>query len=192
MGFFKSFLTAQLFRTLPRLRGTVFAANVRLGMAAGFVRIVVQTDLDGLPVLDESGQPVMKVVTDLPASERFFAGGDTTVRGFALDQLGTPDTIDKDGFAIGGNALLILNGELRIPVRGSIGLVGFLDAGNVFSRTTEIDLGEIRTAAGFGVRYRSPVGPIRIDVGFKLDRHDLAPGVREKPFALHISLGQAF
>ena len=113
-------------------------------------------------------------------------------RTFALDQLGTPETLDQDGFALGGNALLILNAELRIPVRGSIGVVGFLDAGNVFSRTTEIDLGELRSAAGFGLRYRSPVGPIRIDLGFKLGRREVVPGVLETPTALHISLGQAF
>jgi outer membrane protein assembly complex protein YaeT len=192
IGFFKSFLTAQLFRTLPGGRGTVVATSVRLGMASGFPRTIVQTDDAGEPLLDADGQPATEVVKDLPASERFFAGGDTTVRGFALDQLGTSDTLDKDGFALGGSALLILNAELRIPVRGSIGVVGFVDAGNVFSRTTEIDLGELRSAAGFGVRYQSPVGPIRIDLGFKLRRHDLAAGVRERPMALHISLGQAF
>jgi outer membrane translocation and assembly module TamA len=192
VGFFKSFLTAQLFRTLPGGRGTVLATSVRLGMASGFPRTIVQTDQAGEPLLDADGRPATEVVKDLPASERFFAGGDTTVRGFPLDQLGTRDTLDKDGFALGGNALLILNAELRIPVRGSIGVVGFLDAGNVFSRTTEIDLGALRSAAGFGVRYQSPIGPIRIDLGFKLRRHDLAAGVREKPMAIHISLGQAF
>ena len=88
------------------------------------------------PVLDDSGQPVVDTIRDLPASERFFAGGDTTVRGFALDQLGTPATIDKDGFPIGGNALVILNAELRIPVRGGLGAVGFIDAGNVFAKIT--------------------------------------------------------
>jgi outer membrane translocation and assembly module TamA len=161
-------------------------------MASGFARTVTVTDESGVPVLDPDGQPHTEVVKDLPASERFFAGGDTTVRGFALDQLGTPETLDQDGFALGGNALLILNAELRIPVRGSIGVVGFLDAGNVFSRTTEIELGELRSAAGFGVRYRSPVGPIRIDLGFKLGRREVVPGVLETPTALHISLGQAF
>ena len=56
-------------------------------------------------------------VDEIPISERFFAGGDTTVRGFALDQLGTPATKDQNGFPTGGNALLILNAELRVPVR---------------------------------------------------------------------------
>jgi outer membrane translocation and assembly module TamA len=135
---------------------------------------------------------VIDAFKDLPASERFFAGGDTTVRGFALDQLGTPATIDKDGFPIGGNALVIFNAELRVPVAGGLGVVGFLDTGNVFARATDIDLMQLRSAVGFGVRYKSPVGPIRVDLGFKLGRRDITPGVPESPNALHISLGQAF
>jgi outer membrane protein assembly complex protein YaeT len=192
VGFFKSFFTAQFFHLLPQGRGTVFAGSVRLGMATGFPRIAELTSPDGEPILDENGQPITQTVRDLPASERFFAGGDTTVRGFALDQLGTDETLDENGFAIGGNGLLILNAELRVPVRGSIGVVGFVDSGNVYSKTTRINLAELRTAVGFGVRYRSPVGPIRIDLGFKLSRHEIVPGVRESLTALHISLGQAF
>ncbi len=67
-------------------------------------------------MLGPGGQPQTEQVEDLPASERFFAGGDTTVRGFALDRLGEPGTIDKDGFPKGGNALMVLNGEIRTPV----------------------------------------------------------------------------
>ena len=135
---------------------------------------------------------LIETVRELPASERFFAGGDTTVRGFALDQLGTADTIGTGGFAIGGNALLIFNAELRLPVRGGLGVVGFFDAGNVFKQTSAIDLGEMRSSLGFGVRYKSPVGPIRVDVGFKTQRRALSTGVREDATAVHISLGQAF
>ncbi len=168
VGLAKSYLTAQLFRPAPRLPRVVLAASARLGVAIGFP------------------------LKDLPASERFFAGGDTTVRGFALDQLGTPETIDENGFPIGGNALVILNGELRVPVFGGLDAVGFLDTGNVFARTGDMDLGRLRSAVGFGIRYRSPVGPIRVDLGFKLNPQFLAPGVPERLTALHISLGQAF
>jgi outer membrane translocation and assembly module TamA len=55
-----------------------------------------------------------------------------------------------------------------------------------------MDLSEMRGSVGFGIRYRSPVGPIRVDLGFKLDRRLLPTGQRERPTALHISLGQAF
>jgi outer membrane translocation and assembly module TamA len=159
----------------------VFVGNARAGLAAGFSREVLQ-----------AATGTVVTVRDLPASERFFAGGDTTVRGFILDQLGTPATIDKDGFPIGGNALLIFNGELRIPVGRGLGVVTFVDTGNVFARTSDVALSQLRTAVGFGLRYRSPVGPLRFDVGFNIDPRDIAPGVREPGRAFHISLGQAF
>ena len=167
----------------------VLAGNVRVGLATGFPRDVVRTDGLGQVVVGNDGQPIVDRVEDLPASERFFAGGDT-MRGFALDQLGTASTI-KNGVAIGGNALIIVNAELRTPVRGGFGIVGFFDAGNVFARTTDINLGELRSAAGFGLRYKSPIGPIRVDLGFKLRRHTI-DGRREDLTAFHISLGQAF
>ena len=115
---------------------------------------------------------MVEIVTDLPASERFFAGGDTTVRGFALDRLGSEATLNADGYPTGGNAMLVLNPELRTPLVKGVGLVGFVDAGNVFLRASDVDLGELRAAAGVGIRYRSPLGPLRFDVGFKLDRRD--------------------
>jgi outer membrane protein insertion porin family len=183
VGFAKSFFTAEAFRTLPRSNGIVFAADARLGLATGF------------PQLDPSGA----IIRDLPQSERFYAGGDTTVRGFVLDTLGvrhTPalagDTIDENGFPKGGNALVILNAELRAPIWGGLGVVGFVDTGNVFARAVDIDLGLVRTAVGFGIRYKSPIGPLRIDVGFKVHPETFGPGQREGLTALHISLGQAF
>ena len=105
VGLVKSYFTAQLLRTVPRTHRSVFVAHARLGLATGFARDVVRTDDDNNPILGPDGKPLTDALKDLPASERFFAGGDTTVRGFALDQLGTPATIDKDGFPIGGNAL---------------------------------------------------------------------------------------
>src|SRR5207245_3220381 len=134
VGFAKSFFTAQAFRTLPHTNRIVLAGNARLGLATGFP----QQTRDARPLLDEEGQ----AVRDLPQSERFYAGGDTTVRGFALDTLGIrhglkSDTIDKDGFPLGGNGLVIFNGELRVPIRRILTVVGFVDTGNVFKRATD-------------------------------------------------------
>ena len=66
----------------------------------------------------------MIVVDDIPASERFFAGGDTTVRGFALDRLGTPETIDRRRVPARRSWRVVLNAEARVPVRGGLGVVG--------------------------------------------------------------------
>ena len=195
VGFAKTVMQGFVYRRWPGLRRTIIAAGVQLGLARGF--------------------PLEGVVTDngptLPASERFFVGGDATVRGFALDQLGVhggqlpPDrqseaTIDPKGFPKGGNAMLVLNSEIRFPLWGNLGAVAFLDAGNVFDRVANLDLGKIRGAAGVGIRYRSPIGPIRVDLGFKLDQgrflKEREDGTlttdRERLTALHVSIGQAF
>jgi outer membrane protein insertion porin family len=172
VGFAKSFFRAQTFHLLPRVRGAVFAANASLGMASEFSTEV-----------------------PIPEPERFFAGGDTTNRGFALDTLGVrhqppdpqTDTIDQNGFPIGGNATVILNGELRLPVRGGLSVVGFWDSGNVFQRVNQIDVTGMRSAVGFGVRYQSPFGPLRVDLGFKTHVSE----IESRP-ALHVSFGQAF
>jgi outer membrane protein insertion porin family len=186
VGFDKAYLRAQWFHELPH-SSVVLATNATLGLAHAFERQVVQPD--GSIVAED----------DLPASERFFAGGDTTVRGFALDQLGVVSddsrkaTIDPaTGLANGGNGLVVLNAELRVPYH-KLQFVTFFDAGNVFAQPSDIDLAVLRSSVGFGVRYRSPVGPIRVDLGFKTHRH-IVPGVQtlESATAIHISLGQAF
>ena len=192
VGFVKSFVQGFSYRRLPGRRGLVLATGARVGLAAGFARDVPVLDEQGDEVLGPDGAPVMVPVDDLPASERFFAGGDTTVRGWGLDQLGTPETLDANGFPKGGNSVLVLNAELRVPVWRDVGVVAFLDGGNVFRRVEDFAVSEIRGAAGFGLRYRSPIGPLRLDLGFKLDRRPLPNGDEERPTALFVSLGQAF
>jgi outer membrane protein insertion porin family len=176
VGFAKFFVQAFMFRTVVRPKRIVFASAFRLGVAHAFAQEVFNAP----------------VPADMPASERFFAGGSTTVRGFALDRLGTDETISPEGFPRGGNGVLILNAELRVPVLRDLGVVGFMDAGNVYARASDIDLGELRFSPGMGLRYRSPIGPIRFDVGFKLNRRELSPGRFEAPAAFHLSVGHAF
>ncbi len=175
VGFAKLFVQAFSFRQLPTRRRVIFASAARLGLARPFAQ-----DVNGL------------VVSALPASERFFAGGSTTVRGFALDRLGTAETISPTGFPKGGNAVVILNAELRTLLWRDFGVVGFIDAGNVFARASDFDLGALRVSPGVGLRYRSPIGPIRFDVGFKLAPRELSPGRFEGRTAYHISVGHAF
>ncbi len=191
VGFAKGFGQAFAYRRLPGSRPFVMAVGARVGLARGFEQRVPRLDATGQPALDAAGNPVVDVVTDLPAGERFFVGGDTTVRGFALDRLGTQATLNADGFPTGGNALLVFNAELRTPHVKGVGLVGFLDAGNVFRRVRDVAVGDMRAAAGVGFRYRSPLGPLRFDIGFKLDRREFARG-SERRAVYHLSLGQAF
>ncbi len=186
VGFVKSYLQGAWFTKLPGARSVVFATRAAAGLADGFPREVQPVDDAGNPLPVD---PV--VIEDLPASERFFAGGDNTIRGFALDTVGAPNTIDPQGFPKGGNAVLILNAELRVPVWKEVGATFFVDGGNVFERVTQFDFGELRGSAGFGVRYRSPIGPIRLDLGFKMDRREFN-GRLESASVLHFSIGQAF
>ncbi len=192
VGFAKATFQGFAFHRLRTRRRVVLALGARLGLASGFSRQVLRADANGDQVRDASGRAVFATVADLPASERFFAGGDTTVRGFALDRLGTPPTISASGFPTGGNGLMIFNAEIRTTLFGPIGAVLFFDAGNVYLKASDMRFGDMRKAGGFGVRYKSPVGPIRLDVGFKLDRRETSPGNRERLAVVHISLGQAF
>jgi outer membrane protein insertion porin family len=183
-GFAKAVFAAQTFHVVPHTNRIVFAANARLGLAAGFP----------LESIDSTTGQTVVIRDYLPPSERFYAGGDTTIRGFVLDTVGTRhvpaqpnDTLDQDLLPIGGNGLVILNAELRVPVSGGLGVVGFFDTGNVFAHVADIDLGEMRSAVGSGIRYKSPFGPIRFDLGFKVNRQ---PG--ESLTAWFVSFGQAF
>jgi len=182
VGFLKTFLQGFFYKNLGRPH-LVLAGGARLGLARAFLQVVDS--------VDENGDPVRLDVRDLPVSERFFAGGDATIRGFALDSVGVPETITPAGFPRGGDAEIVLNLELRAPVRGNVGVVVFADGGNVFARAADLSLSELRGSLGIGARYRSPIGPIRVDVGFKLDRRTIGT-TREPRYALHFSIGQAF
>jgi len=192
VGFAKTLLQGFIYRQLPSSRRIVLAGGARLGLGTGFPRDIPLTDPNGDPILDSNGNPLTVPVRDLQASERFFAGGDTTVRGFQRDRLGRPDTLDSDGTPKGGHAEVILNGEARIALSRKFGVVGFIDAGNVFAVVNDVSLGDLRAGAGFGFRYNSKVGPIRFDFGFKLGTLQTYRTNSEDRFALHISIGQAF
>jgi outer membrane translocation and assembly module TamA len=151
VGYVKTFTQAFAYRRLGQTSRIVVAGGARLGFATGFERSVQRLNEDGGPVLDPDGQSIYDIIKDLPASERFYAGGDTTVRGFALDRLGAEAALDRNGFPTGGNALVIVNGEVRVPVTRTLGGVAFVDAGNV-PRASEFDIGSLRATLGLGAR----------------------------------------
>lgn len=137
-------------------------------------------------VPEAEGDPLLSI----PLDERFFAGGRSTHRAFARFGLGidgeTRVREDGDREPIGGNGLALVNLEYRFPLFGAVGGAVFLDSGNVWRDWRDMD-GRFRNGAGVGVRYLSPIGPLRVDVGFKLDRK---PG--ESGFEVHFSFGNPF
>jgi outer membrane protein insertion porin family len=163
-------------------------------MARGFPHEVTLLDSQGQPIVGPNGEPRFQTLLDLPASERFFAGGDNSVRGFDQDQLGAAGVLDENGVSSGGSALLIFNAELRFPLVQRLGLGGatFVDVGNVYELVNLIDLGQLRTGLGFGIRWRSPLGPLRIDFGWKATQHTFDNGQLEPRFSPYIQIGQAF
>jgi outer membrane protein insertion porin family len=119
----------------------------------------------------------------LPLVERFFLGGRGTVRGYAQDTLGPRGA---GGNPTGGNAFIGTNLELRTSLGKGIGLVTFLDSGNVWQRVGDLDW-SMKHAVGLGLRYNTPVGPVRIDYGYKLRKED---GLSRSE--IFFSIGQAF
>jgi len=178
-------------------RGSFYTADLSLnaralGSSASFFRLFLQnstyTPLGRGLVLARSTrfgveQPYGGTRTSqIPLPERFFAGGGTTLRGFALNQAGPRDPVT--GFPVGGLAELLFNQELRFPMRlpwvgSNIGGALFYDAGNVFSRLGTVtlrlrppsptDLNYFSHTVGFGLRYQTPVGPVRFDIGYQLN-----------------------
>ncbi len=159
---------------------------------------------------DPSARPI-------PLPERFFSGGASSHRGFPDNQAGPRDL--ETGFPLGGNAVLMHNLELRFPLVGdSLGGVIFHDTGNVFTDMSRFslrfhqrdkrDFDYLVHAFGLGFRYRTPIGPVRLDFsfspnaprffGFKGTREDLIGGTgiktdqRVGPFQFFFSLGQTF
>ena len=138
----------------------VYAGAVRVGVAKGL-----------------GGQVVVP-------SERFFAGGGTTVRGFDQNSLGP---VNFEGSPVGGDAMFVLNNEIRFPMVSIFDGTAFLDLGNIYRTISDFDPLSVRKSAGIGLRVRTPFLLIRLDYGFKLDRQ---PGERFGKF--YFSIGQAF
>lgn len=143
------------------LPGLVIAASIRGGVAEGY-----------------GG------TSELPIVERFFLGGRTTVRGYEQDTLGPKGS---DGNPTGGNIFIMQNLEMRIAMGKGIGLVAFLDGGNVWPNIKDMAFSDGKFTAGLGCRYDTPVGPLRIDYGHKLRRER-----DESRGEIHFSIGHAF
>ncbi len=136
-------------------------------------------------------RPVGNEPANVPFGKKYFLGGATSVRGWGRYEVGPLVA----GQPIGGNSMIAFSEELRATLRGNIGGVLFLDAGNVWAESLGFKFGELRYAIGPGLRYQTPVGPIRFDLGYQLNPTpelivNGSPQIRR--FRLHFSIGQAF
>lgn len=137
-------------------------------------------------------QPAADLPANVPFHKRFFLGGATSVRGWGRYEI---SPLSGAGFPIGGLSMAQATTELRVPLGGKFGAVGFIDAGQVGYDTWDFDLSQMRYAIGPGLRYETPIGPIRVDVGYQLNPidHLLVEGEPQKRrFRVHFSIGQAF
>jgi outer membrane protein insertion porin family len=173
VDFAKLLAQAAYYKKIPA--GIIWANSLRIGMEAQFAG------------------------SHVPLSEQFFSGGGSTLRGFPLNGAGpqrqlvacgtpsVPSTCSLITVPAGGKQLLILNSEFRFPMpfKKGLGIVAFYDGGNVFAHVGFH--GQYTNSVGTGLRYETPLGPIRIDIGHNLNA---PPGL--KSTQLFITLGQAF
>lgn len=120
----------------------------------------------------------------VPIFKRFFSGGSASVRGFDLDQLGP---LDDDEDPIGGLTVAEVGIELRFPLWKRLGGVVFTDAGQVNRRSFHLDGDDFFYSAGIGLRFATPIGPVRVDLAQILN-----PPSGVQPFRIHFSIGHAF
>ena len=136
--------------------------------------------------------------TPVPFAKKYFLGGATSIRGWGRYEV---SPLSGSGLPLGGNSMFAFSAELRAVLRGNLGGVLFLDTGNVWADTWSIKLGDLRYAVGPGLRYQTPIGPIRLDIGWQLNPIDglVVNGVPEsdrwaplRHARIHFSIGQAF
>jgi outer membrane protein assembly complex protein YaeT len=150
-------------------RGIVFAGRVR------------GSTIDAPPPTDAA----------VPFFKRYFLGGSTSIRGWGRYEVSPLES----GQPIGGLSVVESSFEVRVPVGTKLSAVAFVDAGSVGRNPWKLDPGGFRSAVGPGVRYDTPIGPVRLDLGFQLNPIDglLVKGKPEaRPWRAHISIGQAF
>jgi outer membrane protein insertion porin family/translocation and assembly module TamA len=129
---------------------------------------------------------------NVPFFKRYFLGGATTLRGWGRFEVAPLGLTSQP---IGGFTFTNFSAELRVPIIGNFGGVVFVDGGNVWRGSWDINLDDLRYDVGPGIRYDTPIGPLRVDVGFQLNH---IPGLiidgepEKRHFRVHFSIGHAF
>ncbi len=191
-SFFRGFFQNSSFH--PFGRAFVFARATRFGFEQPLGRTTEGgTSEGGSTNCSSTSPPVAEQVIPLP--ERFFAGGATTLRGFGLNEAGPRDPCT--GFPIGGLAVLMFNQELRFPMKlpfigNRLGGTLLYDGGNVYSDVGHItmdwkpsatsNLNYFSHTVGFGFRYATPIGPVRVDFGYQLNPARYQATIPPNPF----------
>lgn len=195
-SFLRAYYQNSSFHTFRR--AFVFARSVRFGVEKTWGSTVEPTNPSCLSSGVAGTTPTCITV---PLPERFFAGGGTSLRGFGLNQAGPRDP--TTGFPVGGLALLAFNQELRFPMRlpfvgNRLGGTVFYDAGNVYTDISHIsfawkppannNLAYFSHTVGLGVRYPTPIGPVRVDFAYQLNpaqyQATIAPSTTPQTFRL--------
>jgi hemolysin activation/secretion protein len=161
-----------------------------LGSAAPFVKMTAGArtyikiaDDTTLALRGKWGSILGASSTDVPATERFYAGGSTSIRGFGYQEVGP----QRGGDPIGGRSVVEASAEVRHKFTDKIGGVAFIDAGKVEDDIINTSLSDTAIGAGVGMRYYTDIGPLRFDVGVPVtDRRS------SSAFQIYISIGQAF
>jgi outer membrane protein insertion porin family/translocation and assembly module TamA len=128
----------------------------------------------------------------VPFFKRYFLGGATNLRGWGRYEV---SPLSGSGLPIGGHSFMNFSTELRVPLFGNVGAVLFLDGGNVWTNPWDFNFNDMRYDAGPGIRYNTPVGPLRVDFGYQLNPIDglLVNGEpQSRRFRVHFSIGHAF
>jgi outer membrane protein insertion porin family len=123
--------------------------------------------------------------TKLPVQRRLYGGGPTSLRSYLRRTVGP---LDSEGNGIGGEVAVELVAEWRVPLVWRLSGVLFAELGEVWGKIDAVRIASLNSGAGTGLRVATPVGPIRLDVGWKLS--DFDPELN--PIAVHVSIGEAF
>jgi outer membrane protein assembly complex protein YaeT len=169
-----------------------YLAALDLRQYASFGRRVVLANRLQTGSIDGIGRGLtVDDTSSVPFSRRYFLGGSTSLRGWGRLEVSPL----SGGLPIGGLTMFEVNSELRLAISRNISVVAFIDAGNAWERSWQFELGDLRAAVGPGLRYRTPIGPVRADLGYQLTPIEglLVDGELEKRhWRVHFSIGQAF
>jgi len=123
----------------------------------------------------------------VPIYERFYAGGANTIRGYEERSVGPIDHNTND--PLGGESLIVGNIEYTVPLLEFVKGALFIDSGNVWSKAQDIGDGGFKTGVGFGVRIKTPIGPLKLDYGIPME---IQPGKNKREGRFHFSMSHGF